>query len=254
MFNYYGISQTSFVLIKGIVNSDPDNERIENALVHLKVSDGGMFEAKTNNQGEYSFQLKNDTTLRFFLSVVTTIETKSKNSKNYRFLNIVDTKIPEKIEAGKDYIKDFKLPIISHQGMSFPKIIFKENSTKPNNNFLNTLNSKEYDTFENSIDFIYEILQSNPTIIIEISGHASAREQNPEKLSSQRAKYVKEILVTKGINMNRIYTEGLGNRKLLITDQMIDEAKKAKTKEEKKALHLKNQRVVFRIISWDFKE
>ena len=53
--------------------------------------------------------------------------------------------------------------------------------------------------------------------------------------------------------MNRIYTEGLGNRKLLITDQMIDEAKKAKPK-KKKSTPSKNQRVVFRIISWDFKE
>ena len=80
---------------KGIVNSDPDNERIETTLVHLKASDGGMFEAKTNNQGEYSFQLKNDTTLRFFYQLSLQLKLNLKTVK-LSFLNIVDTKFQKK--------------------------------------------------------------------------------------------------------------------------------------------------------------
>jgi len=253
--SYCEVAQNNLVFIKGVVQSDLDNERIENALVHLKVSNGGMFEARTNNQGEYSFKIENDTSLRFLVSVAATSETKSKNSnKNYRFLNIQESETLYKIKLGEDYIKDFKLTVITHYGMSFPRILFKRNSTQSYNNFLNTINSKEYDSFENSIGFICNILKDNPTIAIEIAGHASALEKKTEALSLERAELIKKKLVAKGISSSRIYTKGFGNRTPFVTDQMINEAKNAKTKEEKAALHLKNQRVVFRIVSWDYVE
>lgn len=73
--------------------------------------------------------------------------------------------------------------------------------------------------------------------------------KNPEELSLKRAEDIREKLVLKGINRDRILIKSWGNRKLLVTDQMINEAKNAKTKEEKASIHLKNQRVVFRIVS-----
>ena len=76
-------------------------------------------------------------------------------------------------------------------------------------------------------------------------------EKNNELLALYRTQLIKEVLIAKGINKNRITTKGWGNTKLLIKDKVI---KKAKSQEEKLALHTKNQRVVFRIISWDFKE
>jgi hypothetical protein len=62
---------------------------------------------------------------------------------------------------------------------------------------------------------------------------------------------IKEILAAKGINRERLFVKGWGNQKLLIPDSII---KKAKTKEEKLALHIRNQRVVFKFISWHFVE
>jgi outer membrane protein OmpA-like peptidoglycan-associated protein len=82
-------------------------------------------------------------------------------------------------------------------------------------------------------------------------GHASTLEKNHELLSLYRAQLVGEALIAKGINRQRIQAKGWGNHKLLIRDETI---KKAKTCDEKMALHIKNQRVVFKIVSWDFKE
>ena len=43
--------------------------------------------------------------------------------------------------------------------------------------------------------------------------------------------------------------KGWGEKKVLIKDDVIA---KAKTKEEKEALHQKNRRTVFRIVNWDY--
>jgi hypothetical protein len=44
-------------------------------------------------------------------------------------------------------------------------------------------------------------------------------------------------------------SKGWGEKKLLVKDDVIN---KAKTKEEKEALHAKNRRTVFRIVNWDY--
>jgi hypothetical protein len=53
----------------------------------------------------------------------------------------------------------------------------------------------------------------------------------------------------KGINTARLQAKGYGKTQLLITDDVIA---KAKTKEEKEALHALNRRTAFRILNWDF--
>jgi hypothetical protein len=58
-------------------------------------------------------------------------------------------------------------------------------------------------------------------------------------------------LVSKGINKKRIQTKSWGTKKMLFKTEQIE---KAMNEGEKATLHLKNQRVVFRIVSWDFKE
>lgn len=88
-------------------------------------------------------------------------------------------------------------------------------------------------------------------MVIEIQGHASSIEKKAKRLSLLRAKTVKEKIVAKGINPKRIKIKGWGNQKLLVKNEIIQEAKSEK---EKIALHLKNQRVFFRITGWDFKE
>jgi hypothetical protein len=55
----------------------------------------------------------------------------------------------------------------------------------------------------------------------------------------------------KHIPAARIVPKGYGELKLLIKDDVIA---KAKTKEEKEALHAKNRRTVFKILNWDYQD
>lgn len=101
------------------------------------------------------------------------------------------------------------------------------------------------------IEILYHELLESPEIMLEIDGHASVLEKDPEQLSLKRAELIRQILIEKGINPKRISVKGFGIQKLWITNDMI---KKAKSKEEKMFLHTRNQRVNFRVINWDFKE
>ncbi|RME18522.1 MAG: OmpA family protein, partial [Bacteroidetes bacterium] len=105
---------------------------------------------------------------------------------------------------------------------------------------------------KDSLEYLYKLLVDNPTIVIEIQAHTDSRgsDKKNDKLSQDRAQSVVDYLINeKKINPARLQAKGYGKRKLLIKDDVI---KAAKTKEEQEALHEKNRRVVFRIISWDF--
>ncbi|MES2760580.1 MAG: OmpA family protein [Bacteroidota bacterium] len=130
-------------------------------------------------------------------------------------------------------------------------IYFNTNSIISCNDSLHQLDSMRVQTFDYACKEMITILKENPTIIIEVVGHASTQEKNHELLSLYRAQLIKEILVAKSVNTKRIKTRGWGNHKLLIKDDFI---KKARTKEEKQSLHIRNQRVYYRVIDWDFKE
>lgn len=60
-------------------------------------------------------------------------------------------------------------------------------------------------------DKMVEILNDNPTIIVEISGHADLNEKSPQKLSEQRANAVKKYLIKEGINKKRLVAVGYGD-------------------------------------------
>ncbi len=130
-------------------------------------------------------------------------------------------------------------------------IYFQTNSILSCNDSLNQIDSTRCKPFDYVCNEMISILQNNPSITIELVGHASTVEKNHELLSLYRAQIIKEILVAKNIKPKRITVIGWGNHKLLIKDGYI---KKAKSEEEKKSLHMKNQRAFFRITSWDFKE
>jgi outer membrane protein OmpA-like peptidoglycan-associated protein len=81
--------------------------------------------------------------------------------------------------------------------------------------------SSKYDLETNSIvelDKLFNILQENPSISIEISGHTDdqGREDINQKLSLMRAKSVEDYLVKKGIVAKRLKTEGFGKQKPLV--------------------------------------
>jgi peptidoglycan-associated lipoprotein len=234
----------SFVLpplnfnLTGTVVSDENNEPVQNASIHLKGSNGDMFEFNTAADGKYSFKLKENTSYE-----VTVATGKTTASKSYT-LGFLANKDMGKLTTvdeneSKDFVKDFALTPVKAE-IRFPAVLYDLGKA--------TLRPESKD----SLNFLYQTLIDNPSIVIELQSHTDSRGSNTanQKLSEERAKscvvYLNE---EKKIPLARLTSKGWGEGKLLIKDAVIN---KAKTKEEKEALHQKNRRTVFRIINWDY--
>ena len=240
--------------LSGIVSSVDDHEPIQNALVHLKGSNGDMVEFKTLADGKYSFKLKENTSYE-----VTVVTDKSAVSATYKlgFLNSKDmgklTTVGE--NESKDFIKDFSLMIPVKAEIRFPAVLYAlgkadllvdlAGTAKDNDTHL-PLNSKD------SLDHLYQTLVDNPSIVIQLQSHTDSRGSDAKNLvlSEARAKTCMDYLINeKKIPAARLTFKGWGEKKLKVTDVVIN---KAKTKEEKEALHQKNRRTVFSILNWDY--
>ncbi|MES2130796.1 MAG: OmpA family protein [Bacteroidota bacterium] len=251
----------SFVLpplvfnLSGTVVSTENNEPVQNALIHLKGSSGDMFEFKTGADGKYNFKLKENTSYE-----VTVATDKNTVSQSFKLGFLANKDLGKLSSVGenesKDFIKDFALTPVKAE-IRFPAVLYalgkaellidptgadKANDThKP-------LNSKD------SLDFLYQTLVDNPTIVIELQSHTDSRGSDAanQKLSEARAKTCVDYLINeKKIPAARLMYKGWGEKKLLVKDDVIA---KAKTKEEKDALHQKNRRTVFRIVNWDYQD
>lgn len=238
-------SQNDTVYISGKVtaeNSYRNGEAVKNALIHLKLSNGGMFESKSNDTGYYFLKVKTFQGAGE-LTIATDKNTSFINSKTYGFLASKNDSI---LDFNKSMlcIKNFALTKITIC-WSFPTILFKYNSTES----LDKYSSSREESADSSINFINSVLNEDPTMVIELQGHCDSREKNPDTLSLQRADYLRQALINKGIDKERVLIKGWGAKKLLVKDSVI---LKATTKEEKEKLHLQNRRVILRIINWDY--
>jgi peptidoglycan-associated lipoprotein len=224
--------------LTGTVVSDENNEPVQNAAIHLKGSNGDMFEFNTGADGKYNFKLKENTSYE-----VTVATGKTTASKSYT-LGFLANKDMGKLTTvdeneSKDFVKDFALTPVKAE-IRFPAVLYDLGKA--------TLRPESKD----SLNFLYQTLIDNPTIVIELQSHTDSRGSNTanQKLSEERAKScVVYLSEEKKIPLARLTSKGWGEGKLLIKDAVIN---KAKTKEEKEALHQKNRRTVFRIINWDY--
>lgn len=229
-----------FFNLNGTVVSSENNEPVQNALIHLQGSNGDLFEFKTAADGKYNFKLKENTS--YEVSVATDKNTISQNfkagflaNKDMGKLTTVDN------NESKDFVKDFALTPVKAE-IRFPAVQYDLGKA--------TLRPESKD----SLNFLYQTLIDNPTVVIELQAHTDSRGDDAanQKLSEDRAKSCVEYLnLEKKIPLERLQSKGWGEKKLLIKDDVIN---KAKTKEEKEALHQKNRRTVFRIVSWDYQD
>ena len=85
---------------------------------------------------------------------------------------------------------------------------------------------------------LLKLLQENPSLVIEISGHTDNRgsAEHNKKLSNDRAKSVVDYLISKGISTSRLTYAGYGSERPIAPN----------TTEENMQL---NRRVEFKIIS-----
>lgn len=74
------------------------------------------------------------------------------------------------------------------------------------------------------LDRVVQLLKDNPAIEIEMSAHTDSRGSDDYnlKLSDNRAKSVREYIVSKGIGANRIVSQGYGETKPVATNETDD--------------------------------
>lgn len=101
-----------------------------------------------------------------------------------------------------------------------------------------------------SLNFVFQTLEENPTIIIEVSSHCY-KELSAEKnriCGEQRADAVVDYLVSKGVDMERLIPVSYGDtRPKFSMDQL-----KVMSSEERIHAEYRNNRVVFSVLSYDF--
>lgn len=101
---------------------------------------------------------------------------------------------------------------------------------------------------KNELERLTKLMNDNPTMRIEISGHTDIRGNDSynQKLSENRAKAVVDYLVDKGIDKGRMEYAGYGEEQNVISEAEIN---KLKTSKEKEEAHQQNRRTEFKILS-----
>lgn len=129
----------------------------------------------------------------------------------------------------------------------FPGVLFVKNSIEFYDS--DSLQLKYDGTGMESVEHMYKTLAANPTIIVEVSAHASAEEKNAQALSQRRAVKVWQLLIQMGIDSARVVPKGYGATRMKISEIAIA---KAKTAAEKERLRQINRRAVYKILSWEY--
>jgi peptidoglycan-associated lipoprotein len=216
------------------------------ATVRLVGSDGSALEVKSDKDGKYKFDLLPE------VSYVVTVfsDGKAHSTKADGYLNLPDKDKGKLTTVGemqsKDYTLDFCL-VPAETEIRFPAVLYDLNKS--------TLRPESKD----SLNFLYQTLIDNPTIIIEISSHTDSRASDSYniKLSQARAQACVDYLVNeKHIPKERLVAKGYGeSRPLRMADGTVLTEKyimSKKTKQEQEALFDLNRRSVFKVLSWDY--
>lgn len=215
-------------------------EPVEGVKVKIVGSDGTINEFTTAKDGSYKLdKLKEKVT--YTISTETGKASKSTTFNRDGFLANKDQRVISTLgqDKSKDFIADFQVkPVIPNLRM--PEIQY-------------ALGSAELlPASKDSLLYLYNILKDNPTIVCELNSHTDSRGKLASNmtLSQARAQSCVDFLVKeKGIPAARLVAKGFGPTQLLVSDAVIA---KAKTKEEKEALHQKNRRTTFKVLSFDF--
>ncbi|MEI8201853.1 MAG: OmpA family protein [Bacteroidota bacterium] len=237
--------------LKGVVRDDSTLQLIPGALVKLKGSDGTLVEVKTDNKGFYSYDKKQILpNTSYDLAVTKTGYFGDKGKETTVGLN-----------QNKDFVHDFRLVPIPIEPIELPEILYDLAKWD--------LKAESQDSL---IDLI-KILQTNPSLVIELRSHTDARPipMTNDSLSQKRAQSVVDFLISRGINSGRLVAKGYGEKvprtlkadKTVIRDKKtftftkgtqltVDYINTLKSTEEKEAAHQLNRRTEFSILRNDF--
>jgi peptidoglycan-associated lipoprotein len=219
---------------------------LSDANVSVKGSDGSDFKLTSDGNGGFTLdekQLKPNVNYTVqvdkdgYLGAGDSFSTNSKTSLN----------------IAKDYFLD---PIIENKIYEMPLVLFIY--TKADLLIDNTVNSQD------SLNYLLDILQKNPKLVIQLEAHTDARgdDKSNLELSNRRAKTCTDYFNSKGIDPARMKSVGKGESEprtltsptsgfpagTVLTEAFIN----ALPADRQDAAHTLNRRVIFKVIGTNF--
>ena len=215
-----------------------DGTALVGVIVSLLGSDGTSYSALTDDLGGFSFIENGD---ERYIKENTTYAIKVEKECH---LNATDQISTVGLEESTTFVKEYILAYVCEEGIvELPEVRY--DLAKWDLQVNDQVNSKD------SLEVLYKTLIDNPTIIIELRSHTDSRDtdQRNQVLSEKRAQSCVDYLISKGIDPVRLTAVGVGESELKISDAEIA---KMSTREEKEAMHQKNRRTDFKVLSWDY--
>jgi peptidoglycan-associated lipoprotein len=156
------------------------------------------------------------------------------------------------LEDNKTFYDPFEVQPVGDKAIDFPEVQYALNKAELLVDTLEAsigkINSKD------SLDFLYNTLIDNPTIVIELQAHTDCRggDDYNQKLSQRRAQSCVDYLISKGIPADRMKAVGYGEDKPKMEGLECDAISSLSTQEEQEAAHQKNRRTQFIVLNFDY--
>lgn len=219
----------------GTVYDDESGEPVANTkVVVVETPGGGSYDITTDGNGGFSLiggEVKKENTYSMAISKDGYIATSGEFST-------------VGLSESADLIGEhFMIPIKEDKEYTMPLVLYPFNSAE--------LKMDEGVNSEDSLNYLLDLMNDNPTFVIELQSHTDSRGSDPAnmELSQRRAQTCVDYLVTKGIAIDRLNAKGKGETDLKISDAEIAALP---TEEERELAHQQNRRTVFRIIRYDY--
>ncbi len=225
-----------------IVKNKATNEPVPGATITLVGSDGTTVTKTTDETGKFKFEEENNNR---FIKKETNYSVKIEKTDFLVGNGNVST---VGREEGKNFVSEYVIqPASKDVVIDFPEVRYDLDKWALQVN--ETINSKD------SLDYLYNTLMENPTIVIELQSHTDCRGSDAynQKLSQKRAQSCVDYLITKGIPADRMVPVGYGEKQPRGPQFECKAIDKLPTKQEQEAAHQKNRRTQFRVLSFDYK-
>ena len=228
--------------LEGYVKDKETLSVVDSAVIQLIGSDGTMFADTSDvNDGFFDFNLKSNTDYVFVVSKPGYFNGKARfTTDTFYYDHLFEFEI-----LLETYNKTFEIPNIEFE-----------------------FGSKELTALaKHSLDSLTQVLNDNPNIVVELSAHTDmiGTEENNMQLSDERAKAVKNYLISKGILEGRLTTVGYGESRpieiqedhpvyewLREGDILTPEYIEKLSKDKQEIANQLNRRTELRVIAHDF--
>lgn len=264
-FDLYSFKMPPIIFaLQGTIKDVDCKKPVEGASVKLIGTDGSSAETTTDELGFYKFDEKENeerfinenTSYTIIVGKYSDVKKTPPDCdkaimKERGYLNGKGQETTIGYEKSTAFVHDFELQCSNCGEIRFPQVLYDLDKFELQVN--QSVNSKD------SLDFLYQTLIDNPTIVIELAAHTDSRGSDAynEKLSQKRAETCVNYLISKGIDSERMVPKGYGEKKPFIdpkTGQVYTESyiNGLSGKDPQEAAHQKNRRTVFQVLRDDY--